>query len=110
MNLFILIGLVASACLIIIYVLVAARTKRRPELNDAVIIILGTGGAVSAVRLMGVVLSGNLVDELPHVSIHTFWSLEPDDAVQVFLGALALGWVSIQTIFESFKKVQQATP
>jgi hypothetical protein len=109
MSLFILISLVLALCIILCYVVTATYKKKRPELNDAVIILLGTGGAVSAVRIIGFVLTGQFSRIIVTTSDPGIWSLVPDDAALIVIGGLALAWVSAQTIFESFNKMGQQT-
>jgi hypothetical protein len=106
MSVFILIGLMLALCIVAIYLGTATYRKKRPELTDAVIIFIGTGGAVSAVRIIGFVLTGQFSHIIGTPSNLGIWALVPDDATLIVVGGLALGWVSIQTILESFKKVR----
>jgi hypothetical protein len=110
MSLFVLASLVLAFSIIVIYLVTAAYKKKRPELNDAVIILIGTGGAVSATRIIGFVLTGQFSRLIAAPSDPGIWSLVPDDAGLIAIGGLALALVSIQTIFESFKKVRAPLP
>jgi hypothetical protein len=105
MNVFVLTGLALATLSIIFYVLLGYYNKKVPILNDAVVIFLGVGGIVSAIRIIGAVFSGQFA-ELPITDgRHSVWSLVPDDAIQIVLGGVALAWVSAQTIVGGFRGV-----
>jgi hypothetical protein len=105
---FIFLGLISGLILVVIYLLLARRNAEKPELADAINIIFGTMGFFGSIRLMGFVFSGEFVNFLKAPHADTVWSLTDEDATLLVIGGLALAWVSIQTIIDSFSKIKQA--
>jgi len=91
------------------YLATALYKKKRPELNDAVVVFLGAGGVVSAVRIIGAVFTGQFSQLTVSTQTKSIWTLVPDDAVQIVLGGFALAWVSIETILQSFDNIEAAS-
>ncbi|HKI03090.1 MAG TPA: hypothetical protein VKK31_14030 [Thermoanaerobaculia bacterium] len=105
MNLLLLAGLVIALLAVIVYVSVAAQKNKRPELVDGIVVFVGAVSVLGAIRLIGFVFTGQFaqVTSAPHNG--SLWSLSSEDAVFVVIGGIALAWVSVQTIWESFTKV-----
>ncbi len=91
------------------YLPTALYRKKRPELNDAVVVFLGAGGVVSAIRIIGAVFTGQFSQLTVGTQTKSIWALVPDDAVQIVLGGFALAWVSIETILQSFDNIEAAS-
>jgi len=109
MSPFVLAGLILAVMSVGCYLAAAFYKKKRPELNDAVVVFLGAGGVVSAVRIIGAVFTGQFSQLTVTTQAKSIWTLVPDDAVQIVLGGFALAWVSIETILQSFGNIENAS-
>lgn len=107
MSPFTLAGLVLAGFSVCAYVTAAWHKGKRPELNDAVVVFLGAGGLVSAIRIIGAVVTGQFAKFPGRPANDSIWTLVPDDAVQIVLGGVALAWVSIQTMLQSFINIKR---
>jgi hypothetical protein len=73
-------------------------------------VFIGAASMSGALRLIGFVLTGpfsKLVSQRPD---NSWWTLSSEDAVFIVIGGLALGWVSVQTIWDTFGKIRKAPP
>jgi hypothetical protein len=102
MSPFTLAGLVLAGFSVCAYVVLAWQRGKRPELNDVVVVFLGAGGVVSAIRIIGAVITGHFSKSPIAPANDSVWTLVPDDAAQIVLGGVALAWVSLQTILQIF--------
>lgn len=105
MNTLLLIGLVLATVCVFAYVIVAAKKGKKPELVDGIIVFVGAVSVVGAVRLAGFVFTGEFSKVATINHGESLWGLSSEDAVFLVIGGLALAWVSIQTILESFAKI-----
>jgi hypothetical protein len=107
MNPLQLVGLVLALAAVVAYVVTAAYKQKKPELVGGIVVFIGAVGIPGAVRLIGFVFTDQFtnVAALSHSS--SWWSLSLEDAVFLVIGGIALAWVSVQTIWESFDKVRK---
>lgn len=105
MNLLLLAGLVIAILAVAVYVGMAAKKNKRPELVDGIVVFIGAVSVLGAIRLIGFVVTGQFAKIASTHQNDSLWSLSSEDAVFVVIGGIALAWVSIQTIWESFAKV-----
>ncbi len=105
MNPLLLTGLVIALVAVGAYVATAAVKKKKPELVDGIVVFVGAVSIAGAVRLIGFVFTEQFtkIASMSHSS--SWWSLSLEDAVFLVIGGIALAWVSVQTIWDSFTKV-----
>jgi hypothetical protein len=106
-NLLLLTGLVIALLTVVVYVATAAKKSKRPELVDGIIVFIGAVSVLGAIRLIGFVVTGHFTKIASMQHDDGLWSLSPEDAVFVVIGGVALAWVSVQTIWESFAKISK---
>jgi len=110
MNRLLLAGLVFAILTVMVYVGVAVRNRRRPELADGILVFIGAVSVFGAIRLIGFALTGQFAKIVSQSSDNSWWILSSEDAVFIVIGGLALAWVSVQTIWDTFAKLSKATP
>lgn len=98
-------GLLLSLAIVGAYVYVALRNSKRPDLGTAINILISSVGAFGAVRIIGFVLLGDLSATVKASDNGGWWSLSVEDALFLMAGGTALGWVSIQTIYQGFSEL-----
>jgi hypothetical protein len=106
-NFLLLAGLIIALLAVAVYVGVAAHKNKRPELVDGIVVFVGAVSVLGAIRLIGFVFTEQFakIASKPHDG--SLWSLSSEDAVFVVIGGIALAWVSVQTIWESFAKIKK---
>src|SRR5581483_8039945 len=109
MNRLLLAGLVFAILTVMVYVGVAVRNRRRPELADGILVFIGAVSVFGAIRLIGFALTGQFAKIVSQSSDNSWWILSSEDAVFIVIGGLALAWVSVQTIWDTFAKLSKAT-
>jgi thiol:disulfide interchange protein len=107
MNRLLLVGLIMAIFAVLVYIVTAAKNSRKPELVDAIVIFVGTVSLLGAVRLMGFVFTGQFAAVTKATHSENLWSLSSEDSVLVIIGGVALAWVSVQTVIESFAKIKR---
>lgn len=107
MNILLLAGIVFAILLVLAYVATAAKKDKKPELVDGIVVFVGAVSVLGAVRLAGFVIAGDFAKIASTNHSANIWALSSEDAVFIVIGGLALGWVSIQTIMESFAKLSK---
>ena len=101
------IGLVCSIGVVIGYVATAGVKRKKPELCDAMSVFLSSVSFLAAVRLIGCAFSSSFAKVIAAQSdVEEFWKLTQEDLPLVALAGIALGWVSIQVIWEVFAKLR----
>ena len=91
--------------MVVAYVGCALRKKKKPDLAAATNIAISAVGATGAVRLIGSVFTGDFMRVVAASNNGSWWSLSAEDAIFVFVGGLALGWVSCQAIWQGFAEI-----
>lgn len=89
----------------VVYVVVAACKRKKPDLGTAVNLLFTTVGATGAVRLLGFVFTDQFAAMARTVPSASVWGLSAEDAVFIMAGALALGWISCSAIWQGFAKL-----
>ena len=92
-----------------VYLLSAACLKKKPDLGAAINIVISTVGAVGAARLIGFIFTDQFRIIIAMGSA-SMWSLSAEDAVFLFVGGLALGWVSCQEVLRNFRALNRGAP
>jgi hypothetical protein len=88
-------GCVIGAILIVLYVLVAAgATHRRPDLGQAIGLLLAANGITAAIRLFMLVFTAR-----------SLGALTQTDRIYLVVGAIAALWLSLETIGRIFLDV-----
>lgn len=105
MSLFLFYSIILAIILIVGYIILGVRNKKSTTLEDIVQIFFGGLGVCTAIRLIGFVLSGQFSILVKQVKNDNIFSFSEEDAVYIVLGGIAIGWVSVQTMLGSFKKV-----
>jgi hypothetical protein len=100
-----LIGLVLAVLAVGIYVAFAVKHGKPPELSSAIIVFIGAFSLIGAARLMGFALTDQLEKITSKFNDNALWQLSPEDSALLVIGGIALAWVSIQAIVESFTKL-----
>lgn len=96
-------GLILGAVLLAVLIIRAVKNKKDVPLEACVGVALGGVSFVGAGKLFAVTFSDAL-SALPKDPVSNRWlTLAPDDALFLFVGALALAWVSVQTIRTGYK-------
>jgi len=106
MNLLSLVGLIVATFVVGMYVAVAVRNQKKPELGEGLKVFVGAVSVFGAIRLFGCALTGQFSRLASSNAGDTLWSLSSEDAVFVVIGAIALAWVSIQAVWEGFASVR----
>jgi hypothetical protein len=109
-NRILYIGVISAILTVTTYVVTAVWKGKRPDLTDGIIVFLGAVSALGAIRLVGFALTAQFAKVVAATSGDVLWSLSPEDAVFVVIGAITLGWVSVQTIWENFAKLWKTSP
>lgn len=99
-------GLALALIAVGTYVVIAIKNKKKPELADAVVVCIGIVSIIGAVRLTGFVFTKQFEVMAKASSHQGMFSLSTDDALLVMIGGIALIWVSVQTVWQSFSKVR----
>lgn len=106
MNQLLVAGLVGALLTFVSYLVIAVRRKKQPQLVDAIIIFLGCSGLPGAARLIGFPFTDQFTT-LTTVNNHSsLWALSSEDSAFLIIGGIALGWVCVQTVIESFSKLK----
>jgi hypothetical protein len=108
MNRLFFAGLIVAILSVGAYVIVAVRNKNKPELADGIVVFIGAVSVFGALRLVGCALTGQFSKLASLNYDYSLWSLSSEDAVFVVIGGIALAWVSVQTMWESFAKVRKS--
>jgi hypothetical protein len=108
MNRLLLTGLVVAILAVVVYVIAGVRNRKKPELADGIVVFIGAVSVFGAIRLIGCALTGQFAKIAPAQHDSGWWILSSEDAVFVVIGGIALAWVSIQTIWESFAKIRKS--
>jgi hypothetical protein len=85
-----------------IYVVIAAWNEKSPELPAAIVIFIATFSLLGATRLVGLALTDQLEKMASRSEDDALSNLSPEDAVLLVIGGIALAWVSVQAMTESF--------
>lgn len=102
-------GLVLAALALAAYLAMAMYRKKQANLASAVNIIVAVVSAIGAVRLVGFVFSDHFEEAViaaAKASNGSVWSLSPDDVIFLFIGGVALAWVSWEALATAFKDVR----
>ena len=100
-------GILLGLATVLVYLGCAAHKKRKAELSTAISIFVAAASLIGAVRLMGFVLFDDLTRVIKAAGeSNSLWSISSEDAIFLVIGGLALGWVSIQTVWEGFAKLR----
>ncbi|MGB4069421.1 MAG: hypothetical protein WBK08_15450 [Nitrospira sp.] len=106
MNQLLVFGLVGALLVFFIYLGFAASQKKQPQLVDGIIVFLGCSGLPGAARLIGFPFTDQFTT-LTRVDNHgSLWALSAEDSAFLIIGGIALGWVCVQTVIESFSKLK----
>jgi hypothetical protein len=100
-----LVGLLLAVLAVGIYVAFAVKHGKPPELPAAIIVFIGVFSLLGAARLVGFALTDQLDDIASKINENALWKLSPEDSALLVIGGIALAWVSIQAILESFTKL-----
>jgi hypothetical protein len=106
MNPISLTGLVIGIVAVVAYATFAASRRKKAELVNGIVVFVGAVSIAGAVRLIGFVFTEQFAKIAATSHSTTWWSLSLEDAVFLVIGGIALAWVSVQTIWESFAKVK----
>lgn len=99
-------SIISGLILIAIYTALGIFNKKSmPLLEDIIQVFLGAVGLFGAIRLMGLVLSGQFSILVRQTTKNSILSFSEEDVVLIMIGGLAVAWVSLQTIIASYKKV-----
>jgi hypothetical protein len=98
-------GLLLAVLSVVVYVVVALRHGKPPDLPSAIIVFIGIFSLIGATRLVAFALTDQLEKMASKTSDDTPWKLSPEDSALIVIGGITLGWVSIQAIVESFIKI-----
>jgi hypothetical protein len=99
-------SIISGLILILIYTILGIFNKKSmPSLEDIIQVFLGAVGFFGAIRLMGLVLSGQFSTLLKQTTKNSVLSFSEEDVVLIMIGGLAVAWVSLQTIIASYKKI-----
>jgi hypothetical protein len=85
-----------------IYVAIAAWNEKSPELPAAIVIFIATFSLLGAARLVGLALTDQLEKIASRPEDDALSNLSPEDAALLVIGGIALAWVSVQAMMESF--------
>jgi Ca2+/Na+ antiporter len=98
-------GLLLAVLSVVVYVVVALRHGKSPDLPSAITVFIAIFSLIAAARLVGIALTDQLETIASKTSEDTPWKLSPEDAAFMVIGGIAIAWVSIQAIVESFIKI-----
>jgi hypothetical protein len=93
-----------------VYLTVAVKCKKKPDLAVAVNIMFTTVGTAGGIRLIGFVFTPQFTRLSKEFSEAAWWSLSPEDATFIFVGGLSLIWISCQTIVQIFRDLISTNP
>lgn len=111
MNQLFVYGLCLAVVLLLAYLACAAKAKKRPDLRSAIEILVSAVSIAGAVRLSGFVFTSDFKKVTKMLAENeSWWSLSPEDGLFLFIGGLALAWVSCQQIWEGFAKLSAPVP
>lgn len=95
-DLCLLIGVVAGVVTVAAYVLMCVfKYKTSPKLSEAVIIFICCCGLMAGIKLCYIVLTSDIFKNMK------------SDIVYIFVGGLAIIWVSFATIYGIFKTLKK---
>lgn len=119
MNPILLTALIFAFFAFLAYILLALKNNKTADLSDGVQIFVGVTSFFGGIKLIMFGLSGEFarvvsikIDHNPPFLILGYISfdpkvltLSPDDTAFIVIGGIALMWISIQTISNSYRKV-----
>ena len=98
-------ALLIAVLAVLIYLTVAVRNGKTPDLPSGIIVFIGVSSVLGAARLICLALVGQSGKMTSEFNRDALWRLSSEDAALMVIGGIALGWVSVQAILESFSKV-----
>ena len=96
-------GVLIAAVCILAYLVSRRRNGKKNEPFAVVNIAVSSPGLVGGVKLKVFACSGEF-EKAAEATRGVWWGLVETDALFVFLGGLALSWVSVLTIIRAFKE------
>lgn len=102
----VLVGALCGLFAIVFYAIWAWCKKMQPVLNQALHIFLGVTGLIASIRLIGFTVFEDLSVLVAAQNERGIWALTADDAIFIFIGAIAMGWVSIQSAYQGFSSLR----
>lgn len=111
MSLYLVLGLIVATLSLICYLGQAARKKKTPELANALEIILSAVGMVGGFKMLAAIATGEFshLIKLSEKSADIKLKLSEEDTVFLFIGSIALIWISIQSIARQFQELSQSS-
>lgn len=104
-----LVGALFGLAGMLAYVVASFRVGKSPDLTGAMNVFAGVAGFVASIRMLFIIFLGDLEAQLLSATTKSTWDLTPADASFIFIGAIAMGWVSIQTAYKSWSATLAAT-
>jgi hypothetical protein len=99
MSPYLLGGLICGALCSIVNISIAASRKKTPVLSQSIELVISAVGASGGMKICGLVISGKLSAALKTSPI----PLSEDDLIYIFLGGIALIWVSFESIIRRLR-------
>ena len=106
MSFLVYIGLALALTALFAYLGTAySKKKKQPSIDGAIEIIISAVGVTGALKLLGFIFTDNFVKLTSSTTPKALFTLSSEDWLFFVLGAIALAWVSIQSIYRRFAEV-----
>jgi hypothetical protein len=105
MKLPVLAGTLFGLVSVLGYLAMAAAAKRKPSLGDAVLVVIGAFSIPGALKMVCFVFTDQFHTLAHSNTEQSAFALGEEDVVFLIIGAMALLWVSVQTIIDAFSKL-----
>lgn len=107
MNRLTLFAFAIALLVVAAYFALAARRNKKVDLATVVNIFISTIAVQGGIRLVAFALSDQFRKAILSINVDSIWSLTPEDGVFVAVGGLALIWIALQSILQSFVNLRE---